>query len=153
VEDRMSMAHSLESRVPFLDNEMIDVAASLSLTDKFGTEDSNADAGKAVLREAMRSKLPETVFEKDKQGFTMPTYQFATEQLLPHARSILNEAHVVQDGFVDESYVREILDRRESRSLVPHYKLLWKLVAFEIWYQMYIVEPVSGPSDIEHYYT
>ena len=153
VEDRMSMAHSLESRVPFLDNEVIDVAFSLPLAEKFDTSRGDIDVGKAVLREAMRSKLPATVFEKDKQGFTMPTYRFARTQLLPHARSILDDAHVVREGLIDKKYIRELIDRAPSSGLVPHYKLLWKVVAFEIWYQIYVVESVAGPEPIDHYYT
>ncbi|WP_144903892.1 asparagine synthase (glutamine-hydrolyzing) [Halobellus captivus] len=153
VEDRMSMAHSLESRVPFLDNEMINVAFSLPLSEKFDTTRGDVDIGKTVLRDAMRSKLPATVFEKDKQGFTMPTYQFAKGQLLPHAKAILDDAHIVHQGFIDEKYLRDLLHRTPTSDLVPHYKLLWKIVAFEIWYQMYIVESVAGPASIGNYYT
>ncbi len=152
VEDRMSMAHSLESRVPFLDNELIDLAFSLPLSEKFGGS-SKAQVGKQVLRNAMREYLPESVFEKDKQGFTMPTFEFAKVELLDEARLILNDAHVVNDGFVDESYVDNLLDRRPHRALTPHYKMLWKVVALEIWYQTFIVNGAKGPLALESYYT
>lgn len=153
VEDRMSMAHSLESRVPFLDNDLVDLALSLPQSEKFGSGSIGGTTGKKVLREAMRDRLPAAVFQKDKQGFTMPTYPFVRDDLLPHARSILDDPHIVREGFIQGSYVRELLDREPAEALTPHYKFLWKLVALEIWYQMYVVEGAAGPAGIEHYYS
>lgn len=151
VEDRMSMAHSLESRVPFLDNELIDVAFSLPLESKFGTGRENV--GKAVLREAMKDLLPRRVFEKEKQGFTMPAYRFAKNELLPHAQNILDDPYITEQGFVQGDYVNNLLERKPVRDLTPHYKMLWKLVGLEIWYQMYFVGGLEGPEEIESYYT
>lgn len=153
VEDRMSMAHSLESRVPFLDNDLINLALSLPRSEKFGSGSIGETTGKKALQEAMQDRLPSAVFQKDKQGFTMPTYPFVRDKLLPHARLILDDPHVVKEGFVQESYVRELLNRDPAPELTPHYKLLWKLVALEIWYQMYIMEGATGPENIEHYYS
>jgi asparagine synthase (glutamine-hydrolysing) len=152
VEDRMSMAHSLESRVPYLDNEMIDLALSLPLSEKFGTADG-VTAGKDVLRRAMRDWLPDVVFEKDKQGFTMPTLPFVREELLDHAREILRDPFVVRNGLIDGCYVADLLDREPSTKLRRHYKLLWKLVGLEIWYQMYVVRGLDGPESVDAYYT
>ncbi|MFB6178896.1 MAG: asparagine synthase (glutamine-hydrolyzing) [Halorientalis sp.] len=153
VEDRMSMAHSLESRVPFLDNELISLALSIPFSERFGSTDSDQNVGKDVLRRAMRDRLPEPVFQKDKQGFTMPTYPFVRDKMLPHARNILDDPHIVRTGLVQADYIRELLERKPTRDLTIHYKMLWKLVALEIWYQMYIVEGAMGPRAIEHYYT
>lgn len=151
VEDRMSMAHSLESRVPFLDNDLIDLAFSLPLEEKFGGT-SKANAGKKVLREAMRDSLPQTVFEKDKQGFTMPTLDFAKDELLDKARLLFDDAHIIADGLVNESYIQDLLKRPPKRQLTPHYKVLWKLVALEIWYQMFVVNGTTTPEPLESYY-
>lgn len=153
VEDRMSMAHSLESRVPFLDNELVDVALSLSQSEKFSPENGDQTVGKAVLRRAMRDRLPDVVYEKDKQGFTMPTFPFVRDELLSHARSILDDPHIVRKGFVQSSYLTALLDREPRRSLTPHYKMLWKLVALEIWYQMFVLDDATGPQELEYYYT
>jgi len=151
VEDRMSMAHSLESRVPFLDNEVIDLALSLPLSEKLDTSDTRS-VGKLVLRRAMKPKLPETVFEKDKQGFTMPTYPFVRDELLPHAESILDNPSVVEKGFVKPEYIDELVNRTPDESLTPHYKEVWKITALEIWHQMYIERGVEEPGEIEDYY-
>ena len=153
VEDRMSMAHSLESRVPFLDNELVELALSLPQSAKFGSSGIGGSTGKRVLQEAMADRLPATVFEKDKQGFTMPTYPFVRDEMLDHARCILDDANIVDKGFVQESYVRSLLYQKPKQGLTPHYKVLWKLVALEIWYQMYICDDAEGPEAIEHYYT
>lgn len=153
VEDRMSMAHSLESRVPFLDNELVELALSLPQSAMFGSSGIDGSTGKQILQEAMADRLPATVFEKDKQGFTMPTYPFVRDEMLDHARCILDDANVVDKGFVQESYVRSLLDQKPKEGLTPHYKVLWKLVALEIWYQMYVCDGAEGPEAIEHYYT
>jgi len=152
VEDRMSMAHSLESRVPFLDNRLVEIALSLPQSEKFGTGPIEGASGKKVLQDAMRDRLPSAVFDKDKQGFTMPTFPFVRDEMLPHARCILDDPHIVREGFVDRSYVRDLLERDPSPALTPHYKVLWKVVALEIWYQMYVANGVEGPREIEHYY-
>lgn len=157
VEDRMSMAHSLESRVPFLDNELIDLAFSIQFSQKFGgTGGATAgrDVGKQLLREAMSDLLPEAVFTKDKQGFTMPTHEFVKAELLGYADRILNDPWIVTHGLVQESYINRLLAAGPQRELTHHHKLLWKLVALEIWYQMYILgEKVTPPQPIDSYAT
>lgn len=157
VEDRMSMAHSLESRVPFLDNELIDLAFSISFSRKFGGNGGSTtgqDVGKQILREAMSDLLPEAVFTKDKQGFTMPTHEFVRTELLEHAERILADPWIVKEGLVQASYIEYLLAAGPQQNLTHHHKLLWKLVALEIWYQMYIVgEEVTPPQSIDSYAT
>lgn len=157
VEDRMSMAHSLESRVPFLDNELIDLAFSIPFSRKFGgtgQSTSGRDVGKQILREAMSDLLPEAVFTKDKQGFTMPTHEFVQSEFFEYATRILADPWIVNDGLVQASYVKRLLAAGPKRELTHHHKLLWKLVALEIWYQMYIVGgKVTPPQSIDSYAT
>jgi asparagine synthase (glutamine-hydrolysing) len=157
VEDRMSMAHSLESRVPFLDNELIDLAFSIPFSRKFGSTSGSTtgrDVGKQLLREAMNDLLPEVVFTKDKQGFTMPAHEFVKAELLEYAEVILNDPWIVNDGLVRGSYVDHLLAAGPRKELTHHHKLLWKLVALEIWYQMYILgEEVIPPQSIDSYAT
>ena len=157
VEDRMSMAHSLESRVPFLDNELIDLAFSIPFSRKFGGTGGSTtgqDVGKQILREAMADLLPEAVFTKDKQGFTMPTHEFVKTELLEYAEVILNEPWIVTDGLVQGSYVDRLLAAGPQKELTHHHKLLWKLVALEIWYQMYILGgEITPPQSIDSYAT
>jgi|AntDeeMetagen192_2_1112575.scaffolds.fasta_scaffold00284_9 asparagine synthase (glutamine-hydrolysing) len=157
VEDRMSMAHSLESRVPFLDNELIDLAFSIPFSRKFtgtGQSTTGRDVGKKILREAMSDLLPEAVFRKDKQGFTMPTHEFVRTELLDYAERILDSPAIVSDGLIQGSYVDTLLAKGPQRELTHHHKLLWKLVALEIWYRIYIVGgEVTPPQSIDAYYS
>lgn len=154
VEDRMSMAHSLESRVPFLDNELVDLAFSMAFDQVFGSGNGDGPTvGKAVLRDAMSDKLPEEVFQKAKQGFTMPTYDFVQTELLEHAERILANPTIVQAGYIDQQYLKTVLSRPPRREMTTHYKLLWKLVGLEIWHQMYIIGGLDEPASIEAYYT
>jgi asparagine synthase (glutamine-hydrolysing) len=153
----MSMAHSLESRVPFLDNELIDLAFSIPFSQKFdgtGGSTSGQAVGKGILREAIADVLPASVFEKDKQGFTMPTYDFARTELFDHAERILDNPNIVKAGLIQRSYVEKSLEKGPKQGLTHHHKLLWKLVALEIWYQMYIAgDGVTPPQSIDDYST
>jgi asparagine synthetase B (glutamine-hydrolysing) len=155
VEDRMSMAHSLESRVPFLDNELIDLAFSIPFSRKFagtGSEPVDRDIGKQILQEAMSDLLPDAVFAKDKQGFTMPTHEFVRAELLDYAERILDSPVIVDEGLVQKEYISSLLRKGPQERLTHHHKVLWKVVALEIWYQMYIAgNEVTPPQSIDAY--
>ncbi len=70
--DRMSMAHSLEVRPPFLDHRIVEFAASAAAA----AEDPRQRRRSIVLRELMRGKLPETVLKRKKTGFDIPTHDW-----------------------------------------------------------------------------
>jgi len=126
VEDRVSMAHGLESRVPFLDHRIVELAATIPADIKF--ENGNM---KHVLRTAMRSKLPDRIFNRqDKMGFPVPLHEWLTSP-----------------GPVRE-YVRDIFstDKARSRELIDNTRVLkqldgesqfgrqaWGLLSLELW--------------------
>src|SRR5262249_52556556 len=82
--DRMSMAHSLEVRPPFLDSRIVDFAAALPQRFKI-----RGFRQKLILKELMRGKLPDTVLDRKKTGFDIPTHDWFRGSLLPLLRDTL----------------------------------------------------------------
>jgi asparagine synthase (glutamine-hydrolysing) len=157
VEDRMSMAHALESRVPFLDTELIELALSIPVDERVdGTKEASRmrRTGKGILREAMTGLVPRSVLERDKQGFTMPTSTFVEESLFDHAERILAAPTIARAGLIDPEYIRQLLAAGPDPALTHHHRMLWKLVALEIWHQMYIEGgKMAPPASIDSYAT
>ncbi|HEY8280331.1 MAG TPA: asparagine synthase (glutamine-hydrolyzing) [Bdellovibrionota bacterium] len=129
--DRASMAHGLESRVPFLDNELAEAAASLDFSMKSGRHGS-----KRVLREILRQRLPKPLSSRiagrKKQGFSIPLKDWLRRDLKNFLTDTLDEEKLKTEGiFAPEEVnllVREHLSGRQN-----HSHLLWSLVCFEQW--------------------
>lgn len=128
VEDRVSMAHGLESRVPFLDHPLVEFAATMPADVKF--KDGTL---KQVLKNAMRPLLPESILErKDKMGFPTPL----TEWFKNEAREF------VQDTFSSQrARERELIDNRKVAAGMekePKFgRKVWGLLCLELWQQRF----------------
>lgn len=136
----MAMAHSLETRPPYLDNELVEFAFTIpnSLKYKNGTS-------KYIFRKVAKSVLPPQVLEKPKQGFgsnVLLTYEW---KLHDACKQKLPTGNLVKNNLIKKSYLDRILNHPPQPYLVKHYCLLWSLLAFEIWYDMYI-----NNDDIRH---
>jgi asparagine synthase (glutamine-hydrolysing) len=135
--DRMSMAHSLEVRPPFLDHRIVEFAATLPALLKIrgGTQ-------KFVLRELMRGKLPETVVNRKKTGFDIPTHDWfrgvlrglLLETVTPEAIA----ATGIFDGRAIEGLIRDHMERRINAGY--H---LWGLLTLFLWMKRWKVEAPS----------
>lgn len=132
-EDRMSMAHGLEVRVPFLDRNAVEFVNSLPLSFKirFGNR-------KRLLRSMIRDTLPDKIMRKRKHGFTFnPVYQFKKD-LGNFASDYLSRDRVEESGVFNYTYIKQIVDSRPKNSLRWHYFLLWKIVGYHIWEDVFI---------------
>ena len=85
MEDKLSMAHSLESRVPFLDNDPVDFAAAIPARYKL----RQGESPKAVLRRAMRGLIPDHILSARKQGFAPPEDAWYRGPALPYLREVI----------------------------------------------------------------
>jgi asparagine synthase (glutamine-hydrolysing) len=132
VEDKVSMAHSLEVRVPFLDNDLV------ALAERIPSRSKNADgAGKRLLREAMRTLLPEELVEKPKQGFSPPDQSWYRGPTMDYIREILLDTRSLNRGYFQPEYVRRVLaEHLEGR--VNHRLLIWSLLSFEWWNRLFM---------------
>jgi asparagine synthase (glutamine-hydrolysing) len=130
--DRSSMAHSLELRVPFLDNRVADFALGLATPLKV-----RRLAKKRLLRAALAPLLPAEILRGPKQGFSIPLAGWLRGPLQPFAREVLSPATLARQGCLDPGAVAPLLDRhcsgREDLS-----RQLWGLMAFTLWHDRYI---------------
>ncbi|HEY5814869.1 MAG TPA: asparagine synthase (glutamine-hydrolyzing) [Solirubrobacterales bacterium] len=131
--DRSSMAHSLELRVPFLDNEVAATALGLATPLKV-----RGLAKKRLLRRALAPLLPKEVLRGPKQGFSIPVAAWLRGPLQGFARETLSAETLSRQGWLDPATVTSLLDShcagREDLS-----RQLWGLIAFTLWFDRYAV--------------
>ena len=149
VEDKLSMAHSLETRVPFLDNDLVDFAQQVPVNmklknlDKVTRMDENeigkmhkTNDGKVILRKAMSPYIPEDIHQAVKQGFSSPDNSwFKGESIEFVKEKLLNsDAHIYKymDRKAVEKLVNEHLSGEKNRRL-----FIWSLLNFEEWSNIY----------------
>jgi len=144
VEDRVSMAHSLEARVPFLDNELVDVARAIPSRLKYG-----GDEGKRLLRLAMRELLPAEILEKPKQGFSPPDRSWYRGPTMEYIRALLLERRSLERGYFEPVYVRRVLDEH-SAARKNHRLLIWSLLCFEWWNRLFVDGESRGRHEAWH---
>jgi asparagine synthase (glutamine-hydrolysing) len=129
--DRMSMAHSIESRVPLLDNEVIAFASALPASVKI--KDGRR---KHVLKEAAARLLPQDILNRRKQGFGVPLGTWFRGNLRELFADTLLSPASLQRGYFQPAFVQRLVDEHVSRKR-DHTLRLWQLVIFEKWHQHY----------------
>lgn len=130
MDDSMSMAHSLENRVPLLDNQLLDLL--LPVPYKLNLEDG---IGKVLLRKAMTGVLPETCFKKPKQGFSLNILKWWSGELGEEIRNTIAGSEAVKRYFNTDTLKSLIPQARNSYSTVS---LLWHVYSFHIWHELFI---------------
>lgn len=132
VDDKLSMAHSVEARVPFLDNKLVDLVSRIPSELKFQNGES-----KIVLKQAMQGLLPEETLRRRKQGFTPPDQSWYKRESLAYLRDLILGDRALARGYFQPEAVRRILDdhlndRRNHRFLI------WSLACFEWWNRLFV---------------
>jgi asparagine synthase (glutamine-hydrolysing) len=125
-QDQMSMAASIESRVPFLDNEMMEFATRLPVEMKL-----RGTTTKYVLRAAMKGVLPNEILTRKKMGFPVPIgawFRGAYRNII--SEYVLSE-RALRRGVFNADYIRQLVARHQAGE--NHAERLWALVNFEIW--------------------
>jgi asparagine synthase (glutamine-hydrolysing) len=138
VDDRMNMAHSLESRVPFLDLELMNF--SLTIPRAYKLKDPN---GKYILKKAMQDILPKEVLCKKKQGFASGVYDIYLNEGREIMQQILPDGDLVTGGYIKKEYLDKVLDEIPNPKLNLHYGALWNLLTCEIWHRMFITTDMN----------
>ncbi|MEX2334358.1 MAG: asparagine synthase (glutamine-hydrolyzing) [Pseudohongiella sp.] len=124
--DRMSMANSLEARVPLLDHKLVEFAATIPA-------DMRVKQGrtKYAFKEAMRGTLPDAIIDRRKQGFAVPLGHWFRGELNSFVRDLLLSERSLARGIFNAAYIQKLLLLQErGRPLDQH---LWMLVSFELW--------------------
>jgi asparagine synthase (glutamine-hydrolysing) len=150
VEDKVSMAHSLETRVPFLDNELVDLALKVPVSHKlrqFGElttrVDENdvakrphfrekSDDGKIVLRQAMGKILPPEITGRVKQGLSAPDASWFRGESIDYINRFLRDKNARLHELVNPAYITRTLDEHCSGK-INHRLLIWSFLSLEWW--------------------
>jgi len=134
--DRMSMAVSLEARVPLLDHRLVEFAFSLNPDEKIRGFDT-----KHLLKRAMSDALPEAVRKRSKQGFSIPIKSWIRGPLRSMMTDLLAADRLKRQGFFNHNAVAELIDRH-LQGVENYSHQLWALMVFESWYDTYMA-PIS----------
>jgi asparagine synthase (glutamine-hydrolysing) len=137
--DRMSMAHSLEVRPPFLDHRIVDFAARLPADLKI-----KGKTTKRVLRELVGSKLPPEILNRPKEGLDIPAHEWLRGPLKPVVLETLGSESVRQVGLFSPAAIQSVVDRHMSRQVNLGYHI-WGLLTLHLWAKRWNIE-TSGVS-------
>lgn len=126
--DRMSMAVSIEARVPLLDYHIVEFALNLPAHMKL-----HGTRTKSILRQAVKNLVPESVLQKPKEGFSIPMKHWLCTSLKPMMLDLLSKASLQKHGYFDHQVVAGwIQEHLEGRA--NHSHRLWALMVFEMWH-------------------
>ncbi|MHB8056972.1 MAG: asparagine synthase (glutamine-hydrolyzing) [Desulfuromonadaceae bacterium] len=132
VTDRMSMQHSLEVRVPFLDHKFLEFCATIPAEMKLRFMQK-----KYLMKKAVRDLLPKDVISHRKQGFVGPMTRWLKKDLRSFVLETLSEGNLRKHNLLNRSTVRTVLDEHFSGREI-HDTLIWSMVIFQTWYNLYI---------------
>ena len=135
--DRMAMAHGLELRTPFLDREVLAVAAKLARVEK-----TAAGTTKFALREAIGDLLPQAAAERAKLGFPVPLGHWLRGSMFGFAEHAVRTAQTGQ--WLNKNAAMDLLRRFRAGEPEVTWRQVWLLVVFSLWHQIY-VERVYDP--------
>ncbi|MFL6334321.1 MAG: asparagine synthase (glutamine-hydrolyzing) [Pyrinomonadaceae bacterium] len=130
--DRMSMAVSLEARVPLLDHRLIEFVSRIPAGLKLRGGET-----KHVFKRALAGLVPEEILHRPKQGFGVPIDRWINDRLRERVRGTLEEPRTAQRGLFEQSYVRLLLDEHE-RGRRDHAHELWALFMLELWHRTFV---------------
>lgn len=132
MDDSMSMAHSLENRVPLLDNQLLDLM--LPVPYKYNYE---SGVGKAMLRRAMTGILPSECFRKPKQGFSLNILNWWNGEVGEEMKRTISDSEAVKKYF-DSSALKSLFPVADNSYATA--ALLWTVYTFDIWHDLFIVK-------------
>lgn len=127
--DNMTMAWGLEARVPFLDHELVELAAACPPELKL------ADGGKGVLKAAGRQLLPRDIVDRPKGYFPVPAIKHMAGPVLKRVREALEAPEARRRGLFQESYVSQLLEAPDEHRTKRGANALWQVALLETWLQ------------------
>ena len=130
--DRLSMAHSLEARVPFLDREVFEAASVLCDGDKL-----SHGTTKYILRHAFRDIVNEETFMRPKKGYPVPVRVWLKDELYDWAADIIKNS--TADEFINSEEALKLLENHR-KGKGDYYHHLWVLLSFISWYRLYVTD-------------
>lgn len=142
--DRMSMAHSLETRVPLLDHKLVEFAATIPPEFRLREGES-----KSIFKRAMRGTLPDEIIDRPKHGFAVPLGAWFRGKLTGFVQDLLLSETSRERGIFSPDYIMQLLAmHRRGRQYDLH---LWTMICFELWCRTFLdvaPEPMSVSAHI-----
>lgn len=128
-EDRATMAHSLEGRVPFLDHRIVDFANSLPVNYKLKNGTS-----KYILKKTFENYIPQSILKRKKRGFGVPLKHYFRKELKEYGESIIFDFNDFE--YYDKKALREIWKLHQTGK-ADYSSLFWNIIIFNKWYNMW----------------
>lgn len=126
--DRFSMAHSLEARTPFLDNELVDLVSRIPAEVRTSRSDL-----KGLLRDAVEPLLPAELVTAPKKGFVVPLGKWLRSDLKTVVSDLLSVSRLKKQGIFDPEFVIQRV-REHQNGFKDHTYFLWPMLMFQLWY-------------------
>ena len=132
--DLMSMANSLEVRVPFLDHELVEFACSLPEEYKI-----TSSIRKRILQETYRADLPELLFKRPKHGFEVPLLNWFKGDLNSLIKEdLLSDSLLSEQNIFNQTAIADLLNKMHSSDPGDSATHIWNLIVFQTWWKKYI---------------
>tara|TARA_B100000965_G_scaffold340803_1_gene309287 strand:- start:1003 stop:2808 length:1806 start_codon:yes stop_codon:yes gene_type:complete len=132
LDDKLGMCHSIENRVPFLDNNLVDFAMSCPADLKIKNFYNNR--GKYILRKMLKKNLPKQIYTNRKQGFSGPDNSWFKNQNKNFVKKILNEKNTIFN-IIDKNEVSKILENH-FKNKANNRLIIWSLIYFNEWFKI-----------------
>ena len=133
--DNMTMAWGLEARTPFLDHELVELAAACPAELKL------ARGGKGILKDVSRGLLPETVIDRPKGYFPVPALSHLEGDVLALVRDALTPERVERRAVFDPAYVEMLLAAPNDHQTTLEGNKLWQVALLELWLAKHVSAP------------
>tara|TARA_B110000967_G_C18900273_1_gene574314 strand:- start:4200 stop:6083 length:1884 start_codon:yes stop_codon:yes gene_type:complete len=154
VGDKLAMAHGLEERFPFMDNDLVDFAMQIPVEHKLGDLTQEIDKidenikgnkkayheyvdGKNVLRKAMQDYIPEQVLNRKKQGFSAPDENWYRGENADYIKETLLHSDTLCSEYINKKYMRKIVNEHLEEGK-NHRLLIWSFLNFEWWCRIFM---------------
>ena len=131
--DRMTMAHSLEARVPYLDHRLVEFTATLPPAMKL----RHFHDRKHILKKAMAGRLPRPIIHRRKAGFNVPNTLWIKNEMAPFVRDQLSRRRVKEIGLFDDREVQRIVEEHMAGRANRSHQI-WCLLTLTVWWQRFI---------------
>lgn len=154
VGDKLSMAHGIEERFPFLDNDLVEYAQKIPVKHKLGNLekeieyiDENTlrkkqvyrqfDDGKNVFRKAMGNFIPNAILEKKKQGFSAPDESWYRGENAKYIKELLLSENLACADYINQDYIKKVVNEHINGG-INHRLLIWSFMNFEWWCRIFL---------------
>jgi len=159
VEDKLSMAHGLETRLPFLDNDLVDFAMVLPVASKLKNlsrvvsvnendlstkslySHKKSNDGKQILRDVMGTYVPEGVARMEKQGFSSPDASWFRGQSVGFVKAILGDPNAAIKSWLEKTSVARLVSEH-AEGLINRRLLVWSFIVLELWFRSWLPKEV-----------